>query len=265
VAQEEPPLKKFATVLDSQPPGQVGKKTIPGMLPRPNQDILSGPAAHSKEGHETTTLQVDAHASQEVGKTSSAVSNPVVAAEPAIHPALDLSPAQHPPSANTPDPSLAMHRPEALTATHRAQENTAQVLQRMDTAAPSGAVQLRADARHLDVGVSSSVLGWVEVRATASSSGRVDAALHVQTNSSAHMLTAQSKEIATYAREHSVELGQLSVGVGTGDSARGHSRSSTHDGVGRDDTTPVRRAMKSLASNEPQQPAEKLSFISVRA
>ncbi len=265
VTQEEPPPKKVATVLNAQPPGPVREKAISGTLPKPSQDIPLGPAAPSKEAHETTALQADAHASQEVGKTSSALSKPVVAAEPAIHPALDLSPAQHSPSANTPDPSPAMHRPEALTETHRPQENTDQVLQRMDTAVPSGAVQLRADARHLDVGVSSSVLGWVEIRATASSSGRVDAAFHVQTNSSAHMLTAQSKEIASYAREHSVELGQLSVGVGTGDSAREQSRSSMDDGLGKDDTTPVRRAMKSLVSNEPQQSTEKVSFISVRA
>jgi hypothetical protein len=263
VAQEEPPLTKAATALNSQPPGPVREKAISGTLPRPNQDILSGPAAPSKEDHETT-LQADAHASQEAGKTSSAVSKPVIAAETAIHPALDLSPAQHPPSANTPDLSTAMHRPEALTETHRAQENTAQVLQRMDTAAPSGAVQLRADARHLDVGVSSSVLGWVEVRATASSSGRVDAALHVQTNSSAHILTAQSKEIATYVREHSVGLGQLSVGVGTGDSARGQSRS-TPDAPRPQDTAPLKRALETAVSNEPQQPAEKVSFISIRA
>jgi hypothetical protein len=158
-----------------------------------------------------------------------------------------------------------MHPPEALTETHRGQANAAQVLQIMDTAAPSGgAVQLRADARHLDVGVSSGVLGWVEVRATASSSGRVDAALHVETNSSAHMLTAQSKEIATYAREHSVELGELSVGVGTGDSARGHSRS-MQDEPPPEDTTPVKRALKTAVSNEPQRPAEKVSFISIRA
>jgi hypothetical protein len=263
--QEEQPLKEAATALNSQKDGPVGERASSGTLPTPNQNIRFGPAAPSKEDRGTTALQVDAHASEEVGKTSSAVSKPVVAAEPAIHPILDLSPAQHPTSANTGDPSPAMHRPEALTETHRAQENTAQVLQRMDTAASSGAEQLRADARHLDVGVSSSVLGWVEVRATASSSGRVDAALHVQTNSSAHMLTAQSKEIATYAREHSVELGQLSVGVGTGDSARDQSRSSMHEGVGKDDIAPVRRAMKSLASNEPQQLAEKVSFISVRA
>jgi hypothetical protein len=264
VAQEEPPLKKFATVMNSQPPGPTRETTIPGTLPRSNQDNLPGPTVHSKEGHETTALQVDAHASQEDGKTSSAVTKPVLAAEPSIHLALDLSPAQRLPLANTPDPSPAMHRPEVLTETHHAQANAAQVLQRMDTAAPSGAVQLRADARHLDVGVSSGVLGWVEVRATAGSSGRVDAALHVQTNSSAHMLTAQSKEIATYAREHSVELGQLSVGVGTGDSARGHSRS-MQDAPGSEDTAPVKRALKTAVSNEPQQPAEKVSFISIRA
>jgi hypothetical protein len=78
------------------------------------------------------------------------------------------------------------------------------------------------------------------------------------------MLTAQSKEIATYAREHSVELGQLSVGVGTGDSARGHPRS-MQDAPRGEDTVPVKRALKTAVSNEPQQPAEKLSFISIRA
>ncbi len=264
MAREEPPLKKVATLFNSQPPGPVREKAISGTLPRPNQNVLPGPTAPSKEDHGRTALQMDIRASQEAGKTSWSALKPVVAAEPAIHPAPDMSPAQQPPSANSPDPSPAMHRLEALTETHRAQANAAQVLQRMDTAAPSGTVQLRADARHLDVGVSSSVLGWIEVRATASSSGRVDAALHVQTNSSAHMLATQSKEIATYAREHSVELGQLSVGVGTGDSARGDSRSSTHDGVDKDDTAPARRAM-TLASDEPQQPAEKVSFISVRA
>jgi hypothetical protein len=157
-----------------------------------------------------------------------------------------------------------MHRPEALTETHHAQATAVQVLQRMDAAGPSGAVQLRADARHLDVGVSSGALGWVEVRATASSSGRVDAALHVQTSSSAHLLTAQSKEITSYAREHSVDLGQISVGVGTGDSARGHSRS-MQDAPRSEDTAPVKRALRAQASNEPHQPAEKVSFISVRA
>lgn len=263
VAQEEPLPKKPATAMKSPPSGPAHETTIPDNFPRSKQDVLPGPGVHSKEGHETAAMQVDAHTSQETGKTSSAVTKPVVGAQPAIPPALDQSPVQRPPSGNTPDPSPAMHSPEVFSETHRAQANVAQVLQRMDTAAPSGVVQLRADARHLDVGVSSGVLGWVEVRATASSSGRVDAALHVQTSSSAHILTAQSKEIATYAREHSVELGQLSVGVGTGDSARGNPRS-MQDAPHGEDTVPVKRALKTV-SNEPQQPAEKLSFISIRA
>jgi hypothetical protein len=193
------------------------------------------------------------------------VTKPVGAAEPPpIHPALDPSPVEHQLPLNTPAAAPAMHRSESLTETHRAQANAAQVLQRMDTAAPSGAVQLRADARHLDVGVSSSALGWVEVRATASTSGRVNAALHVQTSSSAHLLTAQSKEIATYAREHSVDLGQISVGVGTGDSARGNSRS-MQDAPQSEDTAAVKKALKTPVNNEPHQPVEKVSFISIRA
>ncbi len=263
VAQEETLPKKTATIMESQPSGPAHEMTLPDTLPRSNNDVLPGPEVHSKERHETAAMQADAHISQETGKTSSTVTKPVVGAQPSIHPALDQSPVQRPPLGNTPDPSPAMHWPEALTETHRAQANVAQVLQRMDNAAPPDAVQLRTDARHLDVGVSSGVLGWVEVRATASSSGRVDAALHVQTNSSAHMLTAQSKEIATFAREHSVELGQLSVGVGTGDSARGHPRS-MQDAPRGEDTVPVKKTLKTAVS-EPQQRAEKLSFISIRA
>lgn len=257
VAKEEPQLKIFATAMKSTPPRPGRETTIPDTVPRSNQN-LPGRAAHSKEDHETIAWQMDARASQEAGKTSSTVAKPGLTAEPSIHPTLDLSPTPRPPSANIPNPPPAMHRPEVLTEAPRAQPSAAQVLQRMDTPPLDGTV-LRADARHLDVGVSSGILGWVEVRATASSSGRVDAAVHVQTNSSAHILTAQSKEIATYAREHSVELGQLSVGVGTGDSGRGHSRSHTED------TEPVKRAIKTAVSNDLQRPAEKVSFISVRA
>ena len=264
VGQKEASLEKLATSMNSQPPGPMSE-TISRTLLKFDQNILPGPAVHSKESHETTASQVDAHASQEAGRPSSAVTKPVLTVEPAIHPALDLSPGQRPPSANTtPDPSPATQRPEILTEIHRAQANAAQVLQRMDTAAPSGALQLRADARHLDVGVSSGVLGWVEVRATASSSGRVDAVLHVQNGSSAHMLTAQTKEIATYAREHSVELGQLSVGVGTGDGARDHSRS-MQDEPHSGDTALGKRALKMAVSNEAHQPAEQVSFISIQA
>ncbi len=265
VGHKEAPLEKSATSMNSQPHGPMSGTTIPRTLSKSDQNILPGPAVQPKESHEATALQVDAHASQEAGRPSSAMTKTVLTAEPAIHPALDLSPGQSPPSANTtPDPSPAMHRPEVLTEIHGAQASAAQVLQRMDTAAPPGALQLRADARHLDVGVSSGVLGWVEVRATAGSSGRVDAVLHLQNGSSAHMLTAQSKEIATYAREHSIELGQLSVDVGTGDGARGHSRS-MQDAPRSGDEALGKRALKIAVSNEAPQPAEQVSFISIQA
>ena len=57
---------------------------------------------------------------------------------------------------------------------------------------PSGAIQMRAETRRLEVGVSSGELGWVEVRATSAASGRVDATLQVQNDSSAHVLASQS-------------------------------------------------------------------------
>jgi hypothetical protein len=122
---------------------------------------------------------------------------------------------------------------------------------------------LRADARRLDVGISSGTLGWVEVKATTSPSGRVDATLHVQNDASAQVLTSQSREISDYAREHSVQLGQVSVGVGTGDSARGQSHSTdTRSGNG----SRVRgTAVRPLADTETHHPADAVSLISVRA
>lgn len=167
-------------------------------------------------------------------------------------------PVQHPASPNTgAEKTLAAQRPDA---------SAAQVLQRMDLAGSSGVVQLRADARHLDVGASSGALGWVEVRATTGASGRVDATLRVQNDASAHALSNQSKEISDYAREHSVRLGQVSVGVGTGDSAQGKSRS-TYGREGNE--TPGRRmvaAAQPLADTEQMHhAADAVSLISVRA
>jgi hypothetical protein len=154
--------------------------------------------------------------------------------------------------------------PHRVIDVHRPQANAAQVLQRMDMAAPSGAVQLRGDARRLEVGISSGALGWVEVRATAAASGRVDATLQVQNGSSAHLLASQSREISDYAREHAVPLGELSVGVGSGGNARGgsnseHSRESD-GGNGQD------RELRPLRNEEPTYyPADPVSFISIRA
>jgi hypothetical protein len=162
-------------------------------------------------------------------------------------------------------PQAVFHGPQKMIDAHQPQATAAQVLQRMDMAAPSGAVQLRADARRLDVGVSSGALGWVEVRATTAASGRVDATLQVQNDSSAHVLASQSREISDYAREHSVPLGELSVGVGTGDSARDESRSAHGDGR-RESGTQGRETTRPPANDEDAyRPADTVSFISIRA
>jgi hypothetical protein len=134
----------------------------------------------------------------------------------------------------------------------------------MDLAGSSGAVQLRMDARRLDVGVSSGSLGWVEVRATTSASGRVDATLHVQNDASAQVLTSQSREISDYAREHSVQLGQVSVGVGTGDSAHGQSDST--DARNGNQPRPRGTAVRPVVDTEQTyHGADAVSLISVRA
>jgi hypothetical protein len=158
----------------------------------------------------------------------------------------------------------ALHGTEEETATHRPETSAAQLLQKMDIAVSPGVVQLRADPRRLDVGVSSSTLGWVEVRATASPSGRIDTVLQTQSDASAHVLASQSSEISSYAREHSVQLGQVSVGVGTGDSAHGESRS-THQGARDENATPSRGTMRSPVSAEQvHHAADAVSLINVR-
>ncbi|HEY2003418.1 MAG TPA: hypothetical protein VGG80_13925, partial [Acidobacteriaceae bacterium] len=165
-------------------------------------------------------------------------------------------------------PNLAptiLHETAKTIATHRPEASVAQVLQRMDGATSSGVVQLRADARRLEVGVSSSSLGWVEVKATTGAAGRVDATLQAQNDASAHVLAGQSSEISSYAREHSVQLGQVSVGVGTGDSAQGESRS-TDNGARHGNATPVKEAVRPPASAEQAYHAEDaVSLISIRA
>jgi hypothetical protein len=139
------------------------------------------------------------------------------------------------------------------------------MLQKMDMAASPGVIQLRADARRLDVGISSATLGWVEVRATTSPSGQIDATLQTQTVASAHVLASQSSEISNYAREHSVQLGQVSVGVGTGDSAQSES-SSTHNGSRDEDAPPAGGAVRSPANTEQAYHAtDAVSLISIRA
>jgi hypothetical protein len=165
-------------------------------------------------------------------------------------------------------PNLAptiLHEAAKTIATHRPEASVAQVLQRMDGATSSGVVQLRADPRRLEVGVSSGSLGWVEVKATTGPAGRVDATLQAQNDASAHVLAGQSSEISSYAREHSVQLGQVSVGVGTGDSAQGESRS-TDNGARNGNATPVKEAVGPPANAEQAYYAgDTVSLISIRA
>lgn len=227
----------------------------------PNQASHTQVAA-SADSAETNVKQTDIHAPKEVDrKTISEVKSevrlnaagPFTQTPPAVQ--HQMSPNLSPPVTAGAEKAVAAHRPEA---------GAAQVLQRMDLAGSSGAVQLRADARRLDVGVSSGSLGWVEVRATTSPSGRVDATLHVQNDASAQALTSQSREISDYAREHSVQLGQVSVGVGTGDSAHGQSHSTdARDGNGpRSRGTTVRPLAD---TEETYHSADAVSLISVRA
>jgi hypothetical protein len=113
-------------------------------------------------------------------------------------------------------------------ASQAAGQNTASnVLQKMDAAGPAQTISLRADSRHLDVGVQSSALGWIEVRATSGASGSVDATIHVQNDAAARDIASHAGNIVAFAREHSVGVGQLSVGVGGGEGGgkeHGHSQ-----------------------------------------
>lgn len=149
--------------------------------------------------------------------------------------------------------------------TRPSHEIARQVLQRMDTALPIGSTKLHADLRHLEVGVATGTLGWVEVRATTGTSGRVDATLHVQNDASARIVEAQSTQIANFAQEHSVNLGELSVGVGAGNSDR-HHNSESMDG-GALESNPRHREEEKTAVNLQHRyhMADRVTLISLRA
>ncbi len=244
------------THLTAQPIAKVNASVV---VP-PNQ-ALHPQAAPSTDSVETNAKQTNIRAPKEAEKKAA----PDVKSEVRFNATGLTTPtppaAQHQMSPNTSPPVTA--GTEKSIATHRPDAGAAQVLQKMDLAGSSDAVQLRSDARRLDVGVSSGSLGWVEVRATTSASGRVDATLHVQSDASAQVLTSQSREISDYAREHSVQLGQVSVGVGTGDSSQGQSHSTDgRDGNG----TRSRGTMVPVADTEQTYHAvDAVSLISVRA
>jgi hypothetical protein len=246
-----------ADLSDAHPVSVRIGKADASTVASPNQ--LLHTQAPSSEGLVTNAKQIDTHA--ETGTAKQAGSE--VPVDTHNH-AIPLPAAtQHQAVAN-PVPQ-GFHGAGKTIEGQRPQASAAQVLQRLDMAATPGAVQLRADARRLDVGVASGTLGWVEVRATTSASGRVDATLQVQNDSSAHVLASQSRAITDYAREHSAPLGELSVGVGTGGSGRDESRSSHsngHSGSG----TQGREAMRPSTNDEhTYSPADTVSFISVRA
>jgi hypothetical protein len=230
-----------------------------GVPPNQNHHLQAAAAAEFV----ANTKPIDGGAQKQSEGKSGTEQEPESIGNLSHHSAATSFSTQHQAESNVPPPIF--HGTQRVIEDHRPQATAAQVLQRMDMAAPSGAVQLRADARRLDVGVSSGALGWVEVRATTAASGRVDATLHVQNDSSAYALASQSREITNYAREHSVPLGELSVGVGTGDSAREDSRNSHNDGR-NGNGGPAREMMRPPTQDEhTYSPADTVSFISIRA
>jgi hypothetical protein len=141
-----------------------------------------------------------------------------------------------------------------------AQSTASTVLQKMDTAVPLQTISLRADQRHLDVGVQSSALGWIEVRATSGASGSVDATIHVQNDALARDIASHSGNIVAFAREHSVGVGQLSVGVGGGE---GGSQEHGHRQQAAGKHPTQERGIAAPASPMDESPS--ISLISIRA
>lgn len=242
----------------------MNRKVVIGAPAQPSQAVSSAATAHRPEGHEATVLQSDPHPSKESQKETLTVVQGGIAQKASIYSSPAVPAIQQQTAPSVPIPAMLGHRMQEPVEAHRAEANAAQVLQRMDEASPADAMQLRADARHLDVGVTAGSLGWVEVRASVNPNGKVDAALHLETNASAHLVAVQSKEIADYARTHSIQLGQVSVGVGTGDGSRGSS-GSTYESARNDHTVPVRRALKDPVNSETRESGEKVSLISIRA
>ncbi|HEX6497180.1 MAG TPA: hypothetical protein VF018_16965 [Acidobacteriaceae bacterium] len=205
---------------------------------------------------------VDAHAPKDAERTAGTDLKPDIKINTSAHSIPEPHAVEHQVVPNL-SPAI-LHRAEKETATHQPETSAAQMLQKMDMAVSPGVVQLRADARRLDVGVSSSTLGWVEVRATASPSGRIDTVLQTQNDASAQVLASQSSEISSYAREHSVQLGQVSVGVETGDSTHGGSRSTQQD-ARNESATPSRQTTRpQMSAEQAHHAGDAVSLINVR-
>jgi hypothetical protein len=221
-------------------------------------------AEHRKRIVLPSVPQADFHGSRETASGVTAITKVAVVEKTPVQSVLPGTMVVHQPTSSSVSPAITSQRVEIAAGAQHTETSVMQVLQRMDAAAPADIIQLRADARHLNVGVSSDSLGWVEVKATAGPSGTVDAALHVETNASAHVLAAQSKEITEYVRDHSVQLGQLSVGVETGDGMGGNARSA-QENARAENAVSLKSPMKERSGTEPDLPPEKVSFISIRA
>lgn len=151
--------------------------------------------------------------------------------------------------------------PATMQTQTTAQNTASTVLQKMDAAVPVQTTPIRAEQRHLDVGVQSSALGWIEVRATSGgASGSVDATIHVQNDALARDIASHSGNIVAFAREHSVGVGQLSVGVGGGE---GGSQEHGHrqQAAGKHPT----EERGSAAPASPMDESSSISLISIRA
>jgi hypothetical protein len=264
-ADDEESLRRPMSVFSDYPRGSqsapLSREMANSTAVGPASPPLQSKAAHSiAESDDRTALPMNSRILKDTEGTTGAELKSEAKLGTPPHSALGPAAVEHPPVPIF-TPAIP-HGTEKGIATHRPEVNAAQMLQKMDMAASPGVMQLRADARRLDVGVSSSTLGWVEVRATTGPSGRIDATLQTQNDASAHVLAKQSTEISSYAREHSVQLGQVSVGVGTGESRQGESRN--HGG--RDQIGPRTQGLvQSRANTEQANHADDaVSLINVR-
>lgn len=174
-------------------------------------------SVHAEENGDPAETMTLGHVGQDTARVAPSQSKTEVIRIEPVPPGTNANAHVHIPATNG---APQIHEPGKIGDQHRPQEIASQVLEHMDSAPPADSTQLHVDKRRLEVGVAAGALGWVEVRATTGISGRVDATLHVQSDTSAHILAAQSSQIASFASQHSIQLGELSVNVGAGNSNR---------------------------------------------
>ena len=262
IAEQGKPAERTRARFASSRVLKVGENTI-----QPAQPLAASAAVHSKPSHsddsgELISASIAAHAGSEPPTAALSLERPEgTRAEPAA-PLLIAN--GH--SQVLVQDSVPMHEQQKSPEAHQPQEIASQVLQRLDAAVPAAPTRFHADARRLEVGVAAGSLGWLEVHATTGSSGRVDAMLHVQNDASAHVLAEHSAKIASFAHEHSVHLGQVSVGAGTGNGERRRDSQSTENG-GRDRESAHHDedGMPAESARQVYHAADRVTLISLRA